>query len=281
MNAAEQQRRAVAFRALHEQPGAFVVPNPWDAGTAHVLAGLGFSALATTSAGLSHSLGRPDGARRVSRAETLDNAHTIAAATPLPVTADLENGFGDTPEAVAETIRMAAAAGLVGGSVEDTTGHPDAPLHPFDVAVERVAAAAEAAKGLDFPFTLTARADNFMHGNPDLKDTIRRLRAFEAAGADVLFAPGLPDAESVRTVCSAVGLPVNVLVNPRIGASLKEYAAMGARRISLGSALSRTALGAFLGAAREIREQGTFTFAAGALPYGEANRLMADGDGGA
>jgi 2-methylisocitrate lyase-like PEP mutase family enzyme len=276
MDAAEQQRRALAFRALHEQPGAFVVPNPWDAGTARVLAGLGFSALATTSAGLSHSLGRPDGACRVSRAEALENARAIAAATPLPVTADLESGFGDTPEAVAETIRLAAGTGVVGASIEDTTGRPDAPLHPFDAAVERVAAAAEAARGLGFPFTLTARADNFMHGNPDLKETIRRLQAFEAAGADVLFAPGLPDAEAVRTVCSAVRLPVNVLVNPRIGASVAEYAAMGARRISLGSALSRTALGAFLGAAREIREQETFTFATGALPYGEANGLMTD-----
>ncbi|MFJ3880954.1 oxaloacetate decarboxylase [Streptomyces sp. NPDC090077] len=274
---AARLRRAVAFRALHEGPGPFVVPNPWDAGTARILASFGFAALATTGAGLAHSLGRPDGANQVSRAEILANATAIVDATGLPVTADLESGFGERPEDVAETIRLAAAAGLAGGSIEDSTGRDEDPVRPLGEAVERVAAAVEAAQGLDFPFTVTARAENFFQGRPDLDDTIRRLQAYEAAGADVLYAPALPDAESVRAVCSAVERPVNVLMTAALKLSVADLGALGVRRISTGSALSRAALGALTRAAREITGTGTFGFVADALPYDEANAMLAEG----
>jgi 2-methylisocitrate lyase-like PEP mutase family enzyme len=275
-----QVEKGERFRALHARPGAFVIPNPWDAGTARILTGLGFEALATTSAGLAFTLGKRDGAGVVTREETLANARAIVDATDLPVAADLENGFGDAPEAAAETIRLAGeVAGLVGGSIEDTTGDPERPLYAFQHAVERVAAAAEAARALPFPFVLVGRAENYLHGRPDLDDTIRRLQAFEAAGADALFAPGLTRAEDIRTVCAAVGKPVNVimgLAGPKnTSFSVADLAALGVRRISLGSALSRAALGAFLRAAREIREHGTFTFAADAISYAEANDLVA------
>ncbi|MET8755845.1 oxaloacetate decarboxylase [Streptomyces sp. NPDC059104] len=272
---AARLRRAVAFRDLHTGPRPFVVPNPWDAGTARILASFGFAALATTGAGLAHSLGRPDGANQLSRAEILDNAAAIVDATGLPVTADLESGFGERPEDVAETIRLAAAAGLVGGSVEDSTGRDEDPVRPLDEAVERVAAAVEAAKGLDFPFTVTARAENFFQGLPDLDDTIRRLKAYEAAGADVLYAPGLPDAESIRAVCSAVDRPVNVLMTGALKLSVADLGDLGVRRVSTGSALSRAALGALVRAAREITGSGTFDFGLDALPYAEANTLLA------
>ncbi|MDJ0379767.1 isocitrate lyase/phosphoenolpyruvate mutase family protein [Streptomyces sp. G-G2] len=273
---ADQYARALAFRALHERPRPFVVPNPWDAGTARLLTGLGFEALATTGAGLAYALGLPDGTDRLTRSEILANASAIVAATPLPVSADLESGFGDTPDEVAETIRLAAAAGLVGGSVEDSTGRPEDPVRPLEEAVERVAAAVEAARALGFPFTVTARAENFFQGRPDLPDTIRRLRAYEAAGADVLYAPGLPDAESVRAVCEAVGRPVNVLMgSPALALSVADLGELGVRRISVGSALSRAALGAVVHAAEEIRAGGTFGFGARALPYAEVNALMA------
>ncbi|MFF5706520.1 oxaloacetate decarboxylase [Streptomyces sp. NPDC012794] len=268
-------RRAVAFRDLHAGPRPFVVPNPWDAGTARILASFGFAALATTGAGLAHSLGRPDGAGRVSRAEVLANAAAIVDATGLPVTADLESGFGERPEDVAETIRLAADAGLVGGSVEDSTGRDEDPVRPLEEAVERVAAAVEAAKGLDFPFTVTARAENFFQGRPDLDDTIRRLKAYEAAGADVLYAPALPDADAVRAVCAAVERPVNVLMTAALKLSVADLGALGVRRISTGSALSRAALGALTRAAREITGTGTFGFVTDALPYDEANALLA------
>ncbi|MFG2986802.1 isocitrate lyase/phosphoenolpyruvate mutase family protein [Streptomyces sp. NPDC048258] len=272
-----QHRRAVAFRELHHGPRPFVVPNPWDAGSARILAGFGFAALATTGAGLAHSLGRPDG--RVGRAEILDNARLIVEACDLPVTADLESGFGDEPEDVAGTIRLAAAAGLVGGSIEDSTGRDEDPVRPLAEAVERVAAAVEAAEGLGFPFTVTARAENFFQGRPDLDDTIRRLQAYEAAGAHVLYAPALPDAEAVAAVCSSVTRPVNVLMGGALKLSVTELGALGVRRISTGSALSRAALGALTRAAREITEYGTFGFGADALPYAEANALLADGGG--
>ena len=208
-----QAEKAERFRALHSRPGAFVIPNPWDAGTARILASLGFEALTTTSAGLAFTLGRRDGAGMVTRDETLANARAIVDATDLPVAADLENGFGHTPEAVAETIRLAAeVAGLVGGSIEDATGDPRRPIYDFPHAVERVAAAVEAARALPFPFVLVGRAENFLHGRPDLDDTIRRLQAFEAAGADALYAPGLTRAEDIRTVCAAVRKPVNVVM---------------------------------------------------------------------
>lgn len=276
----DQRHKAEAFKALHDRPGAFVIPNPWDAGTARILTSLGFEALTTTSAGLAFTLGKRDGARLVTRDETLANARAIVDATHLPVAADLENGFGDAPEDVAETVRLAAdVAGLVGGSIEDATGDPRRPIYDFQHAVERVAAAVEAARALPFPFVLVGRAENFLHGRPDLDDTIRRLQAFEAAGADVLYAPGLTRLEDIRTVCTSLTKPVNVVMGlaGATGAptSVAELAAAGVRRISLGSALSRAALGAFVRGAREIRERGTFTFAAEALPFAEANALMA------
>jgi 2-methylisocitrate lyase-like PEP mutase family enzyme len=268
-----QSDRARAFRALHERPGAFVIPNPWDVGTARILAGLGFEALATTSAGMAFALGRRDGA--VSRGEALAHARAIVEATPLPVSADLENGFSDAPETVAETIRLAAGTGLVGGSIEDASGDRDRPIYDRSLAVERVAAAVEAARALPFAFTLTARAENFLHGRPDLDDTIRRLQAFEAAGADVLYAPGLQDLDAIRTVCQALAKPVNAIMG-LVGAAstVDELAAAGVRRVSLGSALSRVALGAFLRAAREMKERGTFTSAAGAASFPEIERFM-------
>jgi len=272
---ATQAAKAERFQALHARPGAFVIPNPWDAGSARILEKLGFEALTTTSAGLAFVLGRRDGAGEVTRDETLANAKAIADATDLPVAADLENGFGHAPEAAAETIRLAGEAGLVGGSIEDSTGSPARPIYDFQQAVERVAAAAEAAHALPFPFVLVGRAENFLHGRPDLDDTIRRLQAFEAAGADALFAPGLTWAEDIRTVCASVGKPINVVMGLKSASfSVAELAALGVRRISVGSALSRAALGAFVRAAREIREHGTFRFAEDALPYAEANDLV-------
>ncbi len=271
-----QAEKGDRFRALHARPGAFVIPNPWDAGTASILTALGFEALTTTSAGLAFTLGRRDGAGTVSRDETLANAKAIVDATGLPVAADLENGFGHTPEAAAETIRLAGTfAGLVGGSIEDSTGDPSRPIYDFQHSVERVAAAAEAAHALPYPFVLVGRAENFIHGRPDLDDTIRRLQAFEDAGADALYAPGLTRAEDIRTVCAALSKPVNVVMGLKSGSfSVAELAAMGVRRISVGSALSRAALGAFVRAAREIREHGTFRFAEDAIPYAEANDLL-------
>ncbi len=275
--AMSQSEKAKQFRALHDGPGTFVIPNPWDVGTARILAALGFRALATTSAGYAFSLGRRDGQGLVTRDEMLAHAQTIVEATDLPVSADLENCFGDEPETVAETIRMAAATGLVGGSVEDATGDPSRPIYDHRHAVERVAAAVEAARALPFPFVLVARAENFLHGRPDLGDTIERLQAFASAGADVLYAPGLPDLDSVKAVCAAVSpKPVNVLAVARGSPfTVENLAAAGVRRISVGSALSRAALGAFLDAAREIIGQGTFTFGERAAPFAELNRFMA------
>ena len=278
----EQTEKGERFRALHARAGAFVIPNPWDAGSARLLAAMGFECLTTTSAGLAFSLGKRDGAGEVTRDETLANAKSIADATDLPVAADLENGFGDAPEAAAETIRLAGqVAGLVGGSIEDSTGDPRRPIYDLQHAVERVAAAAEAAHALPFPFVLVGRAENYLHGRPDLDDTIRRLQAFEAAGADALYAPGLTRAEDIGTICESVGKPVNVLVGlggggaRKVTLSVAELEALGVRRISLGSAMSRAALGAFIRAAREIREQGTFTFVAETMPSAEIEALLA------
>jgi 2-methylisocitrate lyase-like PEP mutase family enzyme len=268
------------FQELHARPGAFVIPNPWDAGTAKILTALGFEALTTTSAGLAFALGRRDGEGAVSREETLANAKAIADATDLPVAADLENGFGHSPEAAAETIRLAGeSAGLVGGSIEDATGEKEKPIYDFNHAVERVAAAAEAARKLPFPFVLVGRAENFLHGRADLDDTIRRLQAYEAAGADALFAPGLTTEEQIRTVCQAVKKPVNFIMGLKNAPfTVEQLAALGVRRISVGSALSRAALGAFVRAAKEIREHGTFAFAEDAIAFAEANQLMASVD---
>lgn len=270
-----QAEKAERFRALHARAGAFVIPNPWDAGTARLLAGLGFEALTTTSAGLAFALGRRDGAGSVTREEALANAKAMVDATDVPVAGDLENGYGDTPEVAAETIRLAGAVGLVGGSIEDATGDPARPIYDLQHAVERVAAAAEAARAFPFPFVLVGRAENFLHGRPDLDDTLRRLQAFEAAGAGALFAPGLTRAEDIRTVCESVGKPVNVVMGLR-GApfSVAELAALGVRRISVGSALARAALGAFLRGAREMKERGTFSFSQDGIPFAEVNDLM-------
>jgi 2-methylisocitrate lyase-like PEP mutase family enzyme len=271
-----QSDKGERFRALHERPGAFVIPNPWDAGTARILEQLGFEALTTTSAGLAFALGKRDGTGDVTRDETIANAKAIADATDLPVAADLENGFGDSPEAAAETIRLAGgAAGLVGGSIEDSTGDPARPIYDFAHAVERIAAAVEAARAFPFPFVLVGRAENFLHGRPDLDDTIRRLQAFEAAGVDALYAPGLTKADEIRAVCSSVRKPVNVVMGLRSGSfSVAELAGMGVRRISVGSSLSRVALTGFVTAAREMKEHGTFTFAEGAIPYADVNKVM-------
>jgi len=273
---ASQQEKAAAFKALHEQPGAFVIPNPWDEGTARMLASFGYRALATTSAGFSFSIGRPDEVGNVSREETLAHVRTIVAATELPVSADLQNGFGDAPEICAETIRRAGDAGLVGGSIEDTTGRDGAPIYPFEAAVERVRAAVGAARALPFPFVLTARAENFLWDRPDLADTIRRLQAFAAAGADVLYAPGLPSREHIAAVVKAVApKPVNVVMGlSGAGFSVAELATIGVKRISVGSAMARAAYGAFLRAAREVAEQGTFGFARDAVPFAEINGIL-------
>lgn len=273
-----QADRGAGFRALHARPGAFLVPNPWDAGTARLLAALGFEALATTSLGLANSLGRPDGSAAVGRRQVLDNCRAIAAATDLPVTADLENGYAHEPEAAAETIRLAAEAGVVGGSIEDATGDPRDPIYEFQLAVERVHAAVEVARALPVPFTLTARAENLLHGRPDLDDTIRRLQAFGEAGADVLYAPGLRDLSTIRTVVSAVSRPVNVVattLDPSITAA--ELAEAGVKRISVGGSLSRLALAAFLRGAREMRETGGFTWVRDAVPSRELRAIFTAG----
>jgi 2-methylisocitrate lyase-like PEP mutase family enzyme len=255
-----QKEKGEIFRSLHQRQQAFIIPNPWDAGTARMLAHLGFEALATTSAGNAFSLGRKDGT--VGRDRTLANVAAIAASTGLPVSADLENGFGDHPEAAAETIRLAGEAGAVGGSIEDATGQPDEPIYPIEQAIERIEAAAEAARNLPFPFTLTARAENFLYGKPDLKDTIHRLRTYQEAGADVLYAPGLSSRDQIAAVVSSVDRPVNVLMGlGRLQLTLNELGEMGVRRVSVGGALYRLALGSFLGAAKEMKERGTFGFA--------------------
>src|SRR5881628_3019129 len=254
-----QHEKGARFRALHDGHDVFVIPNPWDIGSARILAGLGFQALATSSAAAASSIGRRDGG--LTREQAVDHAGLIVEATDLPVSADLERGFGDAPEVVAETIRLAADAGLVRCTIEDATGNPDRPLYDEPLAIERVAAAAEAAHGLSFPFVLTARAHNLMYANPRLDDTIRRLQAFERAGADVLFAPGLPDLAAVRAVCEAVSKPVNFMVGIK-GKSftVAELAAAGAKRISLATSLYRAAMSGLLGAAREVKDKGTFGY---------------------
>jgi 2-methylisocitrate lyase-like PEP mutase family enzyme len=271
-----QAEKAATFYQLHHRSEPLIVANPWDAGTARILAALGFEAFSTTSGGLAITLGRRDGTASITRDEALANAKAIVEATHLPVAADLENGYGDSPQAAAETIRLAAEAGLVGGSIEDATNDPAHPIYDFDHAVERVSAAAEAARALPFPFMFVARAENYLHGKPDLDDTIRRLQAFEKAGAEVLYAPGLTRSEDIKAVCASVKKPVNVLAALK-GAphfSVSELAALGVRRISLGSALSRAAMSAFIRASREIKEKGTFTFAAETYSLGEIGDLI-------
>src|SRR4051812_27739949 len=268
-----QNEKALRFRALHERPGVFVIPNPWDVGSARVLAGLGFQALATSSAASAAAIGRRD--RDLTRDEALEHARLIVGATALPVSGDLENGFGDTPESVADTIRLAAEAGLVGCTIEDSTGIPDSPLYDFDLAVERIAAAARAARELPFPFMLTARAHNFVFANPSLDDTIKRLRAFADAGADVLFAPGLPDLATVSTVCKAVSKPFNFMVGIKGKSfSVVDLTAVGVKRISLATSLYRAAMTGFLDAAREVVELGEFGFLNRCVVTADLNELM-------
>jgi len=273
--AATRQEKYQVLRALHQRPGAFVIPNPWDAGSAKILAALGFEALATTSAGCAFSRGYLDSAPEMTRDVILQNAKEIVDATHLPVTADLQNGFGHSPDICAETIRLAADVGLAGGSIEDATGDTNIPIYDFQLATERVAAAAEAAHASQF--LLTARAENFLHGRPDLDDTIRRLQSFSKAGADVLYAPGLTNLEAIRAVCASVSKPVNVLVG-FAGAtfSVEELAAAGVKRISVGGSFARAALGALVRAAREVKEIGTFGYAADALPSAEVKRYLVD-----
>ena len=268
-----QSERGKAFRALHERDGAFIIPNPWDIGTARLLAHLGFEALATTSAGYAFSVGQRD--NTIQREEMMTHVAEIASATDLPVSADLGNGFGDNPETVAETIALAAAAGAAGGSIEDLTSHPDQPIYELELAAERIRAASEAARALPFPFTLTARAENYLVGRPDLKDTIKRLQVYEEAGADVLYAPGLTRKEDIVSLVSSVGRPVNVIMGLQgVRLSLTELSEIGVKRISVGSALSRAAFGAFLRAAHEMQTHGTFTFADETVSYRDLSDMF-------
>ena len=268
-----QAEKATTFKALHEREGAFIIPNPYDAGTARLLAHVGFEALATTSAGCAFALGQRD--YTLTRDQVLAHVAEIVSATDLPVSADLEGGFGDDPETVAETFRLAIKTGLAGGSIEDATGRQDNPIYEHQLAVERVRAAAEVVKALPFPFMLTARCENYLVGRTDLKDTIARLQAYQEAGANVLYAPGLRTKEDIAAVVSAVGRPVNVLMPLQgVNFTLAELSELGVKRVSVGSALSRAALGAFLRAAREMKEHGTFTFADKAVSYQDVSKMF-------
>ena len=270
-----REEKYKTFRALHERPGIFLIPNPFNAGTAKILTALAFEALATTSAGYAFNAGRTDSNTAITREGVLANAKEIVEATHLPVSADLQDGFGRSPESCAETIRLAAQTDLAGGSIEDATGNESDPIYEFKLAVERVAAAAKVAH--ETHFVLTARAENYLHGRPDLRDTIRRLQSFAEAGADVLYAPGLPSLEVIREVCACVSKPVNVLMGLKgTTYSVEQIAAAGAKRISVGGALARAALGAFARAAREIKEKGTFTFTAEAIPHADVTAFMAN-----
>ncbi|MGH7463253.1 MAG: isocitrate lyase/PEP mutase family protein [Longimicrobiales bacterium] len=268
-----QAEKANIFRALHERDRAFIIPNPWDAGTVRLLEHMGFEALATTSAGYAFSVGQRD--NTIGRDRMMAHVRDIVSATDLPVSADLENGFGDDPETVAETIRLAVAAGLAGASIEDDTHRPDAPIYEHALAVDRVRAAASVARSLPFPFMLTARAENYLVGRPDLDDTIKRLQAYQDAGANVLYAPGLASRSDIATVVNSLDRPVNVLMGLRgVQLSLAELSDMGVKRISVGSALTRAALGAFLRAAREMQEHGTFTFVNDAVSSQEVGDML-------
>lgn len=268
-----QTDKGSTFRALHARDRAFIIPNPWDIGTARLLAGLGFEALATTSAGYAFSLGQQDGT--IGRDQMMVHVADIVSATDLPVSADLENGFGDDPQTVADTIRLAGGTGLVGGSIEDVSPRPHPRVYEHAQAVERIHAAVDAARSLGFPFTLTARAENFIVGRPDLSDTIKRLQAYQEAGADVLYAPGLTSADDIATLVRSVDRPVNVVMGLQgVQLTATELSALGVKRISIGSALARAAFTAFLGAAREMREHGSFTYANDTISYKELSALF-------
>jgi 2-methylisocitrate lyase-like PEP mutase family enzyme len=265
--------KGTAFRALHERDTAFIIPNPWDVGTARLLAHLGFEALATTSAGYAFSVGQRD--NTIDRHEMMAHAAEIVSATDLPVSADLENGSGDTPDIVAETVRLAAAAGLVGGSIDDMSRRSGHPIYEHAHAVERIRAASESVRALPLAFTLTARAENYLAAQPDLRDTIRRLQAYQEAGADVLYAPGVTSKDDIAAIVRSMDRPVNVVMGLQgVQSSVAELSAIGVRRVSVGSALSRAALGAFLRAAREMREHGTFTFAKEAVSFRDINDMF-------
>ena len=273
-----QAEKTAAFRTLHQRPGCFLIPNPWDAGTAKILAGLGYEALATTSLGVANLLGRANG--KVSRAEVIANAREIVEATDLPVNADLENCFAHEPAAAAETIRLAAEAGLAGGSIEDYSGDAKAAIYDFDLSVERVRAAVAVAKGLPVPFVLTARAENLIRGRNDMADTIRRLKAYAAAGAEVLYAPGLRTAAEIRAVVEAIDRPLNVVTGwLEPGITVAEVAAAGAKRISVGGALNRLALAAFVDAARAMKEEGSFAWMQRIADMGPLRKMFASADG--
>ena len=269
---ATQQEKAQTFRALHEREGAFVIPNPWDIGSARLFEALGFEALATTSSGFAYSLGRRDG--QVSREEKLAHCRALCEASSLPVSADLEKCFSDDPKEAAETIALGAEAGLVGGSIEDATGDPTKPIYDFNHAVERVAAAAQVAKSLDTPFVLTARAENFLHGRRDMNDTIRRLQAFEAAGADVLYAPGPATLDEAREITSALTRPVNMLVTPMKGVTVADLAQAGVKRISIGGAMMRAVIGTLVRGSRQMLDEGRFDWGADMMPTPEINELF-------
>lgn len=273
-----QRLRAHTFKALHERKSAFIVANPWDAGSAKLLAAMGFEALATSSAGLAFSLGRTDGDGGISRDETLENIRQIIAATALPITADLENGFAHSPEGCAENLRQAIACGIVGGSIEDASGKAEAPIYEFEHAVERVKAAVAVARSMPFPFMLTARAENLLHGRTDFADTLRRLEAYAEAGADVLYAPGLQTRDQIAAVVKAVSpKPVNVLMGlDGVALSVRDLSELGVKRISVGSSLARAAFGGLLRAAEEMRDHGTFTYAEQAMPFARLNGLFKD-----
>src|SRR5665213_624340 len=268
-----QAEKGEIFRALHLRDGAFIIPNPWDIGTARLLAKTGFEALATTSVGYAFSVGRQD--HGISRDEMIAHATALAAATDLPLSADLENGFGEDPETVAETIRMAADAGLAGCSIEDSTNRSGDPIYAFDLAVDRIRAAVDSVRALSFPFMLTARSENYLHGVRDLKDTIKRLQAFQEAGANVLYAPGMTNMQDIATLIKSVDLPVNVLAGMQgVHFDMAELSRIGAKRVSVGGALTRIALGAFLRAAREMKEHGTFTFVDEPISSREISELI-------
>jgi 2-methylisocitrate lyase-like PEP mutase family enzyme len=272
MNEPTHNRESI-FRALHQREDAFVIPNPWDVGSARILASMGFEALATTSAGMAFALGRQEGT--VSRADTLEHCRTIVDATALPVSADLERGFGDSADSVAETILAAAQTGLAGGSIEDYSGDPGNPIYEFDLAVERIAAAVEASRSLAQDFVVTARCENFLWGRRDLDDTIKRLQAFSKAGADVLYAPGLPDMDSVRRVCAEVDKPINIVMGlSSTGFTVAELAAAGVKRISVGASFARAAYGAFVNAATEVINDGSFAYADSAIGFAEMNAFF-------
>lgn len=269
-----QYKKGDVFKRLHTESGPFVMPNPWDKGTAKIMEAAGFKALATTSAGLAFSLGKLDRFSSVSLEETLINVRDIVTASSLPVSVDLEDGFGQTTDEIKHTYLATAAAGAVGGSIEDYSGKSDQPIMGLSQAVERVEAAVDAVREMDIPFTLTARAENFLYGVKDLQDTIQRLKAFAAAGADVLYAPALPDAESIKAVCKAVDRPVNVLLGSGNTLSVQQLFDLGVTRVSLGSTLSRAAFGGFIRALKEVQEAGTCHYLKDAVGYAEMNKMM-------